>query len=53
MEGKTEVVRGASLTSVFDVGEITQIGRFRFTQEIVGNGNNFELYALFDIEPVK
>ena len=34
---ETEVVRGTSFTSGFDVDEIMQIGWFRFMQEIVGN----------------
>ena len=47
------MVKGASFTSGFDVDEITQIGWFRFTKEIMDNGNKFELFALFDLEPVK
>ena len=41
------------LTSGFDVNEIMQVGWFRFMQEIVRNGNNFLLYALFDLELMK
>ena len=47
------MVRGASFTNGFAVNEIMKVGWFRFMQEIVSNGNNFELYALFDPEPVK
>ena len=36
-KGETEVVRGASFTSGFDIDEITQIGWFRFMNEIVSN----------------
>ena len=43
LKGENEMVRGASFTSGFDVDEITQMGWLRFMQEIVGNGNNFEL----------
>ena len=32
------------------VNDIMQVGWFRLMQEIVSNGNNFELYAL---EPIK
>ena len=45
------MVRVTSLTSEFDVDEFLQIGWFRCMQEIVGNGNKFDLYAFFDLEP--
>lgn len=46
-KGKTEVVRGANFTCLFDVDEIWQVGRFGFTEEIVSN--DFEMPALFDL----
>ena len=50
---KTEVAREASFLSGLHIDEITQIWWFRFMQEIVSNGYDFLLYALFDLEPVK
>ena len=50
---ETEVVRGASFTSRFDVDEIMQIGWLRFMHAIMGNENNFEFYAPFVIKPMK
>ena len=47
------MIRGTSFTSGFYVLKIIQIGWFRFMQEILSNGNNLELYALFDLEPMK
>ena len=38
-----------SITVEFDFDEITNIGWFLFMQEIVGDGNDFELNALFDL----
>ena len=48
-----EVITEACFTSGFDVNEIMQVGCFGFRQVIVSNGNNLELYALFDVEPMK
>ena len=42
------MVGGASFTSGFDFNELTLVDWFGFMQEFVGNGNNSELYALFD-----
>ena len=50
---ETVVVRGESFTSRFDMDKITQIGWFRFMEEIASNRYGFELYALFDRESVK
>ena len=47
------MVRGSSFTSGFYVDETMQAFWFGFMEEIVHNGYNFELYALFDIEPMK
>ena len=46
------MVRDASFTSGFDVDETTQIGWFRFTEELVSNRYDFALCALFDPEQV-
>ena len=47
------MVRGASFTIGFDFNGIMHVGLFGFMQKIVGNLNNFELYVLFDFEPMK
>ena len=51
--GATEVVRGASFTSGFDINEITQLGWFGFMKGIVSNGYDFVLCALFGLDPVR
>ena len=35
-KGETEVDRGAKFTTGFDIDEITQIGWFRFVEEMKG-----------------
>ena len=38
---------------MFDIDKITQIGWFRFMEEILSNKYDFVLYALFDLKPMK
>ena len=47
------VVRGVSFTSRFDIDQITQIGWFRFMEEIVSYGYVFVLHVLLYQEAIK
>ena len=52
-KGEIQLVRGACFTSGFNFNKFMHVGWFGFMQEIVGDGNNFELSELFDFQPVK
>ena len=39
-------------TSSIDVDDFMQVVRVRFMKEIVSNGDDFELYELFDLKPI-
>lgn len=41
------MVKEESLTIAFDVNEIARVSWFGFMDDIMSNGNNFELYLLF------
>ena len=49
---ETEVVRGASFSSMFDIDEIKQMSWFKYMEEIVSNRYDF-VYSLFYLEPMK
>ena len=53
LKEETGVVRRAHFTGGFDVNEIANVCWFESVHEMVCNGNNFELYALFYLEPMK
>ena len=50
---ETEVVQEPSFTSLVNGDEFTQMGCILFIDKIVNNGNNFELYAQFDLKPIR